>query len=157
MSNILDMRGAGIVGYAERITWSQLIASAAGLVYYLAVVLPPLLQGRPVGEIDWVWPMVWSIVGAIVASIVISIVWGILAGMANPEVEHTADLRDREIEQLGDRVGQAFMVIGGLVALVLAMIEGPWFWIGNAIFLGFFLSAFLGGLTRLAVYHRGMP
>ena len=144
------------MGYAERNTWAQLIASAGGTAVYLAIVLPQLAT-TPVGEIDWVWPMIWSIVGAIVASIVISILWGILAGMANPEVEHTADLRDREIEQLGDRVGQAFMVIGGLVALVLAMVEGPWFWIGNAIFLGFFFSAFLGGLTRIVVYRRGMP
>lgn len=144
------------MGYAERNTWAQLIGSAGGTAVYLAIVLPQLAT-TPVSEIDWVWPMIWTIVGAIVVSIVLSILWGIFAGMANPEAGHTADLRDREIEQLGDRVGQAFMVIGGLVALVLAMVEGPWFWIGNAIFLGFFLSSFLGGLTRIVVYRRGMP
>lgn len=144
------------MGYAERNTWSQLIASAAGTAVYLVIVLPQLFS-RPVDEIDWAWPMIWTILGAIVVSIVVSIVWGIVAGMVNPDEDHKADRRDREIEWLGDRVGQAFMVIGGIVALLLAMVEGAWFWIGNAIFFGFFLSAFLGGLTRLVVYRRGMP
>jgi hypothetical protein len=66
------------------------------------------------------------------------------------------DQRDREISRMGDRVGQAFGVIGGLVALALAMLEADWFWIGNAIFLGFFLSAFLGGIAQIIVYRRGL-
>jgi MFS family permease len=101
--------------------------------------------------------MIWTIVGSIVASIVISILWGIFAGMLNPDEEHRADRRDREIEWQGDRVGQALLVIGSLGALILAMVEAEWFWIGNAIFLGFFASAFLGGIARIVIYRRGMP
>jgi len=141
------------MGYAERNTWSQLIASAGGTAVYFAIVLPQL--GGPVDEIDWVWPMVWSLLGAIVGSILLSIVWGIGAGMRDPEEDHRADQRDREIEWFGDRIGQAFMVIGGLAGLILAMVEAHWFWIGNAIFLGFFLSALLGGIARLVAYRRG--
>lgn len=144
------------MGYVERNTWSQLIASAAGTAVYLALMLPQAWS-MPVGEIAWQWPMVWTIAGAIVLSIAISILWGIGAGMRDPDEEHRADQRDREIEHLGDRVGQAFMVIGGLAALVLAMAHADWFWIGNAIFFGFFLSAFIGGIARIVVYRRGMP
>jgi len=144
------------MGYVERNTWSQVIASAAGTVVYLALVLPQLWS-TPVGQIAWQWPMVWTILGAIVVSIVISILWGIGAGMRDPDEEHRADQRDREIEHLGDRVGQAFLVIGGLAALTLAMVQAEWFWIGNAVFFGFFLSAFVGGIARIVVYRRGMP
>ncbi|GAA2976979.1 hypothetical protein JOD63_003288 [Microbacterium terrae] len=144
------------MAYAERNTWAQLIASILGTAVYLVIVVPQLFQ-KPVDEIDWVWPMVWTILAAIVLSIVVSIGWGIAAGMRDPDEEHTADQRDRDIERFGDRVGQAFAVIGSLVALVLCMVEAPWFWIGNAIFLGFFLSATLGGFARLAAYREGIP
>jgi len=142
------------MSYSERITWSQLIASTIGTAVYLVLVVPQLAH-TPVGEIDWVWPMVWTILGAIVLSITISILWGIAAGMLDPEAEHRADQRDREIEQFGDRIGQAFLVLGSLAGLVLAMVRADWFWIGNALFLGFFLSALLGGIARLVAYRRG--
>lgn len=142
--------------YAERNTWAQVIASVLGTAVYLVIVVPQLFQ-RPVDEIDWVWPMVWTIAGAIVLSIVLSIAWGMVAGMRDPDEEHTTDQRDRDIERFGDRVGQAFMVIGSLAALILAMVEADWFWIGNAIFLGFFLSSVLGGFARLGAYRTGIP
>ncbi|WP_106815184.1 hypothetical protein [Microbacterium timonense] len=141
------------MAYSERNIWAQLIASIVGTAVYLSIVLPQL--DRPVDDIDWAWPMAWTIIGAIVASIVISIVWGILAGMRDPDEEHSADQRDREIGWFGDRIGQAFSVIGGVAALILAMVEAHWFWIGNVLFLGFFLSASLSAIARLIAYRRG--
>ncbi|MEI3868162.1 MULTISPECIES: hypothetical protein [unclassified Microbacterium] len=144
------------MAYMERTIWAQLIASVVGLVVYLSLVVPQLFT-TPVGEIAWVWPMIGTIVGAIVLSIVLSIVWGMVARMRDPELEHTADQRDREIERFGERIGQSFLAIGSIIALVLAMVEAPWFWIGNALFLGFFLSAALGGMARLGAYRTGLP
>ncbi|WP_404429275.1 hypothetical protein LG299_08725 [Microbacterium lacus] len=144
------------MGYAERNTWVQVVMSTVGTAVYLVIVLPQLWQ-RPVDDIDWVWPMVWTIVGTIAATILVSIGWGILAGIRDPDEEHTADQRDHEIERFGDRVGQAFAVIGGLTALILTMLEVHWFWIGNTLFLGFFLSALLGGFARLSAYREGLP
>lgn len=143
------------MGYAERNVWTGLVASVAGVAVYAAIVLPQL-GDRPVDEVEWQWPMVFCVVGALAAAIVASIVWGIAAGMRDPETEHRADVRDRDIERMGDRVGQAFSVIGGLVALVLAMVGGDLFWIGNAIFFGFFLTATIGSVARLIAYHRGL-
>ncbi len=140
--------------YVERTTWSQLIASVLGMAVYLVLVVPQLFT-TPVGDIAWVWPMVGTIVGAIVLSIVLNIVWGIVAGMRDPDTEHTADQRDREIEWFGERVGQSFLAIGGIAALILTMVEADWFWIGNALFVGFFLSAALGGAARLGAYREG--
>ena len=142
------------MGYAERNTWAQLLASLVGTIVYTAVVAPQLFR-LPVADIQWVWPMVWTIGGAIVGSIVLAIGWGMAAGARDPEGGHTADQRDREIEWFGDRVGTAFVVIGGVAALVLAMVQAHWFWIGQAIFYGFFLSAFVGGIARLVAYRRG--
>lgn len=143
------------MGYVERTTWSQLIASLTGTIVYLVLVLPQLWT-TPVDGIAWQWPMVWTILGAIVLSIVLSVLWGIGAGMRDPDEQHRADVRDRDIERAGDRVGQAFLVVGALAALVLAMFELDWFWIGNAVFLGFFFSAFVGGIARVVIYRAGM-
>lgn len=141
------------IGYAERITWSQLIASPIAITVYLVLVLPQLSRG--IERVDWVAPMLWAIGVGIVVSIVLSIAWGIVAGMRDAGEQHVMDQRDREIERFGDRVGQAFLVLGGLAGLVLAMLDAASFWIGNALFAGFFVSAFVGTIARLVAYRRG--
>jgi hypothetical protein len=142
------------MGYAQRNIWAQLVASVAGTVVYVAIVLPQVLS-EPIGDVAWQWPMVWVIVGTIAAAIALSIGWGILAGIRDPDEEHASDQRDREIEWFGDRIGQGFGVIGGVGAIVLAMVEAEWFWIGNTLFFGFFLSGLLSGISRLVAYRRG--
>lgn len=144
------------MGYGERNIWVQVVVSTLGTAVYLVIVVPQLWQ-RPVEDIDWVWPMVWTVLGSIAVTILASIGWGILAGIRDPDEEHTADQRDLEIERFGDRVGQAFAIIGSLAALILTMLEVHWFWIGNTLFLGFFLSALLGGFARLGAYREGFP
>jgi uncharacterized membrane protein len=79
----------------------------------------------------------------------------IALGVVTPRREQTRDVRDRDIAQTGDRVGQAFLVIGGVAALLLALVEAPHFYIANAVYLCFVLSAVLGSVTRVVVYRRG--
>jgi hypothetical protein len=143
------------MGYGERTIWSQTLASVAAGAVYVTLVLPQLLAGTPVERIPWIWPMLWTIIGAIVVSIVVNIGWGILAGMRDRENAAASDLRDREIGWFGDRVGQAFIVLGGVGGLLLTMAGAERFWIGNAIYAGFVLSALLGGIARLIAYRRG--
>lgn len=141
------------MGYIERVTWSQVIVSApVGIAYFLIVL--PQLAGTSPDDIDWITPMLWSIGVGIVASIALSIVWGIVAGRGDRDA-HLKDQRDREIEHFGDRVGQSFLAIGGIAALILAMVDAAHFWIGVTLFTGFFLSAFVGGLARLGAYRAG--
>lgn len=144
-----------MIAYGERNTWSQLIASVLGTAVYLALVIPQLLA-RPIAEIDWQWPMVWTVVAAIAASVAISVLWGIGAGIADPDEQHTEDIRDRDIARAGGRVGQLFATLGGLGGLVLAMVEADWFWIGNTLFVGFFLATVIGSLVSLVAYRRGL-
>lgn len=142
--------------YQERNAWSSLIASLGGIVVY-AVIIATQLSSTPAERIDWFWPMLWTILGSIAGAIVVSIVLGLGANARDGDSANVSDVRDQEIARMGDRVGQAFLVLGGLVALLLCAIEADWFWIGNTVYLGFALSAILGGVTRVVVYRRGTP
>lgn len=144
------------MGYAERNTWAGLVAGVVGIAVYVVIVAGQL-PSRPVEEIDWLAPMLWTIGGAIAASIVLSIVWGMVAGARDPGEPQREDVRDRDISQLGDRVGQAFLVIGMLGALALCAAAAHWFWIAHTLYLGLALSAIVGGVARVVVYRRGMP
>jgi len=139
--------------YEEKGTWIYLAVAVAGYSFYLSLVLPEFLGGTPVDEIDYVPVMLWTIGGAIVASIVARIVIEIIV----PSESYKSDIRDKEIDRLGERVGSSFVVIGALGALVLAMFEAETFWIANVIYLCFVLSAILSSVTKLIVYRRGLP
>ena len=144
------------MAHGERNSWTALIASAIAMVVYLAIVAPQV-GVRPVGEIDWVWPMLWTIVGGLTVSILASIAWGLAVHRADPDAGHREDVRDRDISRLGDRVGQAFLTLGLVAVLILCATRTEWFWIANAAYLGFALSAIADVVTRVIVYRGGMP
>ncbi|MEQ1735753.1 MAG: hypothetical protein ABL886_05060 [Rhodoglobus sp.] len=141
----------------ERSAWTMLVVTVGAYAVYLTVILGGssdiALADRP-----YAIPMLWTIGGAIVANVALTIVTAIVRAIVsrNPEKDKK-DLRDREIYHFGERVGQSFIVIGGVGALVLAMLQAPYFWIANALYLGFVLSAILSSITKVVAYRRGMP
>lgn len=135
------------MSFEEKNAWSLGVITVIGYAVYLAVVLPQL--GRPVDEIGYQIPLLAVIGGGIVSGMVVALVLGL--GRRGTE----KDVRDREIEHFGDRIGVAFLVIGMLAALVLAMLEVHGFWIANAVFLCFILNALLSTTARLVAYRRG--
>ena len=141
------------MSYEEKGTWVYLAVSVAGYGVYLSLLLPQLASGVAVEDVDYVAPMLWTIGGAIVAAIV----GRILVEIVFPSESTKGDVRDREIDRLGTRVGGSFVVIGALGALVLSMLEAEWFWIANVVYLCFVLSALLESITRLVAYRRGVP
>ena len=141
------------MSYEEKGTWVYLVIAITGYAVYLGLVLPEVLGGVPVDEIDYVTAMLWTIGGAIVGAIVLRI----LVEIVWPSGSTRGDVRDKEIDRLGERVGNAFLVIGALGALVLAWIEGGYFWIANVIYLCFVLSAILSSITKVVVYRKGVP
>jgi hypothetical protein len=141
------------MSYEEKGTWVYLAVSIAGYGVYLSLLLPQLASGVAVEDVDYVAPMLWTIGGAIVAAIV----GRILVEIVFPSESTKGDVRDREIDRLGTRVGGSFVVIGALGALVLSMLEADWFWIANVVYLCFVLSALLESITRLVAYRRGVP
>lgn len=141
--------------YAERTTWSTLIATVIVIPIYVIVVL--LQAGeRPLTEVDWLPLMLWAIGISIGTTIVLSIIWGILAGMRDPESATTSDIRDRDIERMGSRVEHSFLVIAGLGVIALCGVGADVFWIANAMFLGFAVSTIIGGIARVIAYRRGL-
>lgn len=141
--------------YEERNTWSSLGVTVVAMTVYVVLVLQAA-GGGPLADVDWAPLMLWTIGGSIVGAILVSILWGMLAGLRDPDGVGRSDQRDRDISHMGDRVGQAFMVIAGLGAIVLCAVEADTFWVANTLFFGFALSALVGGVARVIAYRRGL-
>jgi len=141
--------------YEERNKWSALIVTLTTTIAYVIVVVQAA-DGGSLTDVEW-WPiMAWTIGASIVVTVVISVLWGIIAGMFDPDGVGTSDQRDRDISRMGDRVGQSFMVIGGLGVIILSAFEADTFWIANTMFFGFALSAIVGGIASVIAYRRGL-
>ena len=128
-------------------SWIQLILAIATYATYLVLLLGrvgetpfPETRRRPASLDDR---------GSIVASIVLHIFFA-------PRL-FKKDQRDREIGRFGDAMGQAFVVIGALSAMVLALFDLDGFWIENVIYLCFVLSAILSSIAKIVAYRSGMP
>ncbi|MFJ1706024.1 hypothetical protein [Kitasatospora sp. NPDC088346] len=134
----------------EKRAWIMMVVAVAAYGGYLAAVLGGT-GGAPLAEA----PYVTALVGSVVAAIVASIVLNILVAVLGPKEAHTKDQRDREIHRSGEYIGQSFLVIGSVTALLLAMADADQFWIANAIYLGFTLSAVLGSAAKIGAYRVG--
>ncbi len=138
--------------HEEKRAWIMLVVSAAGYAVYVAVVLSRV-DGGPLPATPYAGVLLWTVGGAIVASILAEIGMGVV----NPRASRVKDVRDREIGRLGDHVGHAFVVIGAVSAMLMALAEWDWFWIANVVYLCFVLSAVVGSLAKVIVYRRGVP
>ena len=134
----------------ERNAWVMLVVAPVGYVVYLSWVLREAAGGA-LQAVEYRPAMLWTIGGAIVAAIVVNIAFG----MFFPAGKTIKDQRDRDIYRLGEYTGQSFVVIGGVVGLILAMLKLDTFWIANAIYLCFVLSALLGSLAKIGLYRFG--
>ncbi|TDK24234.1 hypothetical protein E2F48_14165 [Arthrobacter crusticola] len=138
----------------EKNAWILGVIAVLGYAVYLGLLLSSdagALTERPYAPI-----MLWTIGSGILAGIVINILVGIIAGMFRRDARRV-DQRDRQIARFGDQVGQSFVVLGAVSALVLAMLKADSFWIANVIYLGFVLSAVLGSVSKVLGYRRGLP
>ena len=134
------------MSYDEKNSWVFLVTAVLGYSTYWAL-LAALGAGAYV-------PVLLSTVGG---AIVVNIRASIVISTANRLEADKRDQRDRDVKAFGDRVGQAFVIIGAVAALVLALFEAPWFWIANAVYLAFVLSAVVGSIARLVGYRKGLP
>ncbi|MBB5618767.1 hypothetical protein [Microcella frigidaquae] len=137
--------------YEEKIAWAGLPVSLLTLIGYVAVLLTRA-SSTPMPDTPYVDAMLGSIGVGVIVMIVISIIAGITARREG----HVRDVRDKQIGARAEFTARGVLVIGALAALILAMLEADTFWIAQAIFLGFALSALLEGITKVALYRRGM-
>jgi hypothetical protein len=151
MSKILYI-GERTVTHEEKRAWIMLVVNAAAYGIYAAIILSRA-DGRALTEVPYAALLLLTIVVAIVTTIVLDIV----SGMFNRRESRLKDVRDKEIGRLGDRVGQAFVIIGATAAMLMAMAGWNRFWIANVIYLCFAISSVLGSLTKVLVYRGRFP
>ncbi|MGD9955213.1 MAG: hypothetical protein AB7O74_17445 [Candidatus Nanopelagicales bacterium] len=144
------------MGFEERNTWSFAIITLVSYTVYVVLVLRAA-DGGPLVDAPYQPYLLGTIGAAIVVAILASIAIRISIAVRDREAPQAADQRDREISAFGSRMGQSFMVIGGIAAMLMAMAEWDWFWIANVIYLCFMLSAMTESIARIAAYRGGLP
>lgn len=142
----------------ERGQWVYLIAIVLTYGAYAAIVLGQA-DGGPLTDVDYV-PVMLAAIGigivlAIVGRIVVEIAGGIAAEMAGHDEGHEADIRDRDIGRFGEYFAGTVLGLGMVVPFVLTLAESDYFWIANAMYLAFVLSAVVGAVVKLVAYRRG--
>lgn len=138
------------MAYAEKKAWIMLVVSAVTYATY-AVIIVGRAGGAPLAQT----PYAAALAGTVGASIVVTIVLNIAVGIGTPKGEQKPDQRDREIHRTSEYVGQSFVVIGAVSALLLALWEAPYFWIANVVYLCFLLSALLSSIAKIIGYRKG--
>ncbi|WP_181871124.1 hypothetical protein [Sphaerisporangium album] len=134
----------------EKSAWIMGLVAIAAYAVYAVIILGRAGQ-TPLAQVPYAAPMLWSIGGAILANIVLRVA----AAAVSPGDAGRKDQRDREIYRFGEHIGQSFLVIGAVAALLMAMADWDRFWIANAIYLAFVLSAILGSVAKIAAYRWG--
>ncbi|MFG2989594.1 hypothetical protein ACGFZK_09960 [Streptomyces sp. NPDC048257] len=134
----------------EKRAWIMIVVTVVSYAAYLAVVLGRSGSG-PLAQQPYAAALLWTVGAAIAASIALHIA----VSLRTPEEGRIRDQRDREIHRFGDHIGQSFVVIGAVSGLLLAMAEADQFWIANAIYLGFVLSALLASTAKIVSYRLG--
>ncbi|MGV3624830.1 MAG: hypothetical protein ACO1OB_28680 [Archangium sp.] len=118
--------------------------SVVGVAVYVALLLGGATN----------WPKVMaSCLGAAMAA---GVVGEIVASTAR-KGETEDDARDLEIRRYGMYVGHFAGVIGGVAALVFAMLDMSTFVIAHVLYAGFVVSALISASVRLHAYKNGLP
>ncbi len=136
--------------YEEKTAWITAGVTIITYIGYLVIVLGRA-DSQPLVDVPYVATLLWTIGAAIVLTIIAHIV----VASVSPKDAGKSDQRDREINRFGEYIGRWFVVIGGVAALGLALLELDHFWIANVIYLCFALSAILGSVARIIAYRRG--
>jgi hypothetical protein len=139
------------MSYEEKGTWVYLVAVVGAYAVYLAIILGRL-QSSPAAEVPYGWVLLWTTV----ASVVASTAGRTLVETARPSDSHRRDVRDEEIYRYGEYVSRWFVVGGAAAAFFMALAKVDYFWIANAIYLGFVLWAIAGSMVKLVAYRRGL-
>ena len=136
--------------FEERNTWGFAASTLLSYAAYVAVILQRA-SGGPLAIVAWVRPMLVAIGAGVAGTIALSTVSGLLW---RSDCDRR-DARDREIHRFGEYVGNSVVVLGGTAAIALSMLGAAHFWIANAVYLAFVLSALLASATKLVAYRRG--
>jgi len=149
-AGVRDEEG-GAVSYEEKGIWVYLVTSAGAYAVYLVIILGRLAS-TPAAQVPYVTALLWT-AGA---SILANIVGRVLVETASPSDSRRKDVRDKEIYRFSEYASRWFIVAGAAAGFFLALTKADYFWIANAIYLGFLLWAVVGSAIRLVAYRRGL-
>ncbi len=140
------------MSFEEKSVWLNALITLGAVVGYVVTVL---VRARDIAlaDVAYISPMLW----AIGWSIVVTIVTHILMACIWPKEADKKDVRDQEINRHGEYAGQVFLVIGGLCAMVLAMLKVDHFWIANSVYICFALSNLFSSAFKIFAYRKGIP
>jgi hypothetical protein len=139
------------MSFEEKGTWVYLAVTIGTYGAYLAVILGRA-DGIPLAEVSYVSTMLWTIGIAIG----LSIVGHIAVAIAKPSEADKKDVRDKDINRYGEYVGGIVLGVGMVVPFGLALAEAKHFWIANAMYAAFVLSALVSTPVKLVAYRRGL-
>lgn len=166
--------------FGERFAWGFAILTPLIAAIYFAVVIPQL-STTPVADVAWQVPMLVAAGAIILVTIVgtiVGVILGVIAGGISSAVKQAAtahaagekpeitidesdfadswasDIRDKEIERLGDRASHVILGVGAVVVVALAMARVDQFYIGNAMFAAAIIGAVVGSIAKIRVYRE---
>ncbi len=139
------------MGYKERGSYMDLIVTVGVAAKYVWDIYRLQLL-TPLTGVAFQGPMVRAILLSVVATIILHIIYAILTGSKDTK----EDQRDRQVSRFGDWISLFPLASGAFAGLILAMYGAHHFWIANAIYAGFFISAITGNIARIIVYRRGL-
>jgi hypothetical protein len=142
----------------EKGQWVYLVAIVVTYGAYLVITLGQLGQSAP-ADIEFAPTILWAIAIGIALAIVGRIVVEILSRISAEAVGHgegqEADIRDRDIGRFGEYVAGTVLGVGMVVPFILTLAAFEYFWIANAMYLAFVVSAVVGATVKVVAYRRG--
>lgn len=144
--------------YEERGQWVYLVVTVVTVAAYV-VLVTSRADGVPLPDVEYQPIMLWAIglgiAGSIIGRILVEI-FGRVGDEISKQAEGlTSDVRDRDIDRLGEYFGGIVLGVGMVVPFILALTEVDHFWIANSMYLVFALAATVGAVIKLVAYRRG--
>jgi hypothetical protein len=138
--------------FEEKSQWAYGFASLVVPAVYVVWLAGKIADAGSVADIDYVRTMLW----AIGAGIIVNIVGGMFVRASNPAEADKRDARDRDITRRGNAVG--FVVFSTLIIgpYVLAMRDAETFWIANAIYVAYVVTAITTVIVKATLYRKGV-
>ena len=138
------------MSYDEKSAWTYLLTSVLVWAGYVVVILTRA-DGGPLAEVRYVSTLLW----AVGISILVNMFGRVLFEAVRPSDSRLTDERDRAIDRRGEYVAGIVLAVAVIGPFVLALTESAHFWIANAIFTAYVLSAVVGSLVKIVGYRRG--
>ncbi len=138
--------------FEEKSQWAYGFASLLVPAVYLVWLGRRLADAADVANIDYVRTLLW----AIGAGILVNILGGMFVRASNPTEADKRDQRDRDITRRGNAVG--FVLFSTLVVgpFVLAMRDAETFWIANALYVAYVITAVATVAYKAVLYRKGI-